>query len=469
MTSRSDEKAPAADPDTVEDTLLGLADPGDAALEPDVALSERGPSKLRALASSLSAKEGLARNVVMMVIWQGANYLAPLLTFPHLARTLHPAGFGKFGVYLLIASWMTIVSDWGTNMTGARAIAQAKARDGAIEAPFWNIFLLRIAVVAIVLAGVLAYLLATRASGEEWLLLLAAWSVILGNALTVSWCLQGLERLDGFATAALVGRLAAVPATILLVQRADQVWLAIAIQGFGGLVIGLVSILILYRSRRIRHFSASLGGIVEEARGGLPIFLTTVSHGLYSSTATLMLGWLQGPAATGIFVAADRLRLAAQNVVQPLGQAIFPRVSRLVVTDRPAAVRLIRLWAMGQITVMGLGSLMLALLSPFVVEIVAGKAFAASAGVLAILAPVIAVYACNNVLGRQTLMPFGHDKAYGRIGVATAVVNVCVMPPLVYWWGAKGAALGVLVTEGFVLVCCLAVIRRHRILAISPR
>jgi O-antigen/teichoic acid export membrane protein len=457
------------DVDPIGDALLGVADPGDASLKPAASEGREAnvpQGRARALLDSLRSKEGLARNVLLMLLWQGANYLAPLLTFPHLARTLHPTNFGKFGLYLLIAGWMTIVSDWGTNMTGARAIAQARARTGEIDEPFWNIFLLRFAIVMVVLFLAVGYLTVTEASREEWLLLLSAWSMILGNALTVSWCLQGLERLDAFASAALVGRLATVPATILLVRTADQVWLAVALQGLGGILIGLTSMLILYRSRRITRFSANLSGMVREMRNGFPVLSTTVSHGLYSSTATLTLGWLHGPAATGVFVAADRIRMAAQNVVQPVGQAIFPRVSRLVVTDRDAAVRLIHALAKIQGAVMAFGCIALIVLSPYVVGFLAGPAFSASVPVLCILAPTIAVYATNNVLGRQTLMPFGYDKVFGRIGVTTAVVNVLIMPPLVYFFSANGAATGVLVTESFILICCVTVIWRERILSL---
>ena len=103
-------------------------------------------SRLRA---SLAAKGGMGRNLLAMIIWQGANYLAPLLTFPHLARTLHPEGFGLMGIYLVVGGWMTILSDWGTVYTGSRLIAQERARTGDIDQPFWNIFVFRLLIVAV--------------------------------------------------------------------------------------------------------------------------------------------------------------------------------------------------------------------------------------------------------------------------------------------------------------------------------
>ena len=422
------------------------------------------------LYASLRNRRGLARNLLVMVFVQGVNYLAPLLTFPHLARTLHPAGFGQYGIYLLIGGWMTIASDWGTNLTGARLIAQRNALAGDIDEAFWNIFFLRLAIVILILAGVAAYLGATRANFEQVLLLVSAWTMILGNALTVSWCLQGLERLDAFATAAVIGRLFTVPATILLVRHADQVWLAVAVQGIGGVIIGAASIIILKRSGAVKRLRWSWRGCVRQWQEGLPILVSTASHGLFSSTSTALLGFLRGAYATGLFIAADRIRLAAQGTVLPINQALYPRLSRLAVTDPRQAVRTIRILLVAQGTVMAIGCLLLAIFAPLVIRVIAGPGYEQSVPVLRILAFAIGIYVTNAVLGGQTLMPFGFSREFGRINFYTALFNVTVMPGLVYYWGPSGAAVGVLGTECFMLLCYSFVIFRKRLLAIDgPR
>jgi O-antigen/teichoic acid export membrane protein len=401
-----------------------------------------------------------------MLVWQGANYLAPLLTFPHLARTLQPAGFGQLGLYLLIGGWMTIVSDWGTNLTGAKEIAQSNARVGEIDEPFWNIFVLRLAIAGVLLAGVILFLLLTRANGAEWLLLLAAWSMIMGNALTVSWCLQGLERLDSFAMAALVGRLFTVPATLFFVRHEGQAWVAVTIQGAGSIVIGLMSIYLLSRTGRIRQWRWSASGSRAHFIDGFPVFVSVFSHGLYSSTSTAMLSWLHGKAVTGIFVCADRLRLALQGLVTPISQAIFPRVSRLAATDRRAAIKTIRMTVLVLGGGMGVMCLILATFAPLIVRLVAGPSFAPSATVLRILAPTIFLVAINNIIGYQTLVPFGKQKTFARITGATALVNVAIVPVLVYFGAAIGAAAGVLATEAFMLLCNIVSIVRNQTLAL---
>ena len=426
----------------------------------------KGATTWQKFGRSLRASDGVGRNLVAMVIWQGANYLAPLITFPHLARTLHPEGFGLMGIYLVVGGWMTIVSDWGTVFTGSRLIAQDMASTGNIDRSFWNIFALRWMIVIALLVGAIGWLVATHADRGHVLLLLSAWMIIFGNALTVSWCLQGMERLDAFATASLAGRVLTVPATILLVRHADQVWLAVLIQGLGGVVIGLVSLIILLRSRVIRSFSFSWRGCWDQCRDGAPVLLATASHGLYSSTATACLGYVSGTHATGIFVAADRIRLAAQGIAQPVGQALYPRISRQVVTDRAAAVRTIRYQLIGFALILVPVCLGLELSAGLIMRLVAGPAFTVSIPVLRIHAITVGVYALNCVLGWQTLMPFGHTKIFSRGTILAAVVNLVIMPLLVMAGGSVGAAIGVLLTEVVLLLYYSFFVRRLGLLSV---
>lgn len=423
---------------------------------------------LKSLARIFASKEGVGRNMFFMVVSQAANYLAPLLTFPHLARVLRPEGFGVYGIFMLVGGWMTIVSDWGTNYSGARIIAQTRALTGNIDEVFWNIFFLRIAIALALLAGVVAYMLLVDREPGRYLLFLAAWSIILGNALTVSWCLQGLERLDAFATASLIGRLFTVPATILLVSRPDQAWLAVLILGAGGCVIGLTSLYILYRSRAIKKFHFSPSGSFAHLIEGAPILVSTASHGLYSSTATILLGYLGGAHMTGLFVAADRIRIAAQGAVQPIGQALYPRISRLAVTDKLAAIRTIRLLAFWQTLLIFSGCVILFVFAPLIIRIIAGRGYEGSIGILQILAFTVLAFATNAILGWQTLLPFGFTKQFGRVNLVAAIFNVVACSVLIYNFGAYGAAFGVLATECCMTLQYIVIILRNRILAASP-
>lgn len=423
--------------------------------------------KLARLRGSLTSRGGFARNMGAMIVWQGANYLAPLMTFPHLSRTLGPAGFGLLGIYLMIGGWMLIVSDWGTNMSGSKAIAQARSLSGEIDEPFWSIFVLRMVIAGLLLVGVIGFLIVTRSNRQEWILLLAAWSMILGNALTVSWCLQGLERLDSFATAALVGRLVTVPATLLLVRHADQAWLAVAIQGGGSIAIGIASLAMLMRIGGVKRWVWAPSGSWEQLKHGFPVFMSVFSYGLCSSSPTMTLGIFHGQVVTGIYVCADRLRQAINGLINPISQVIFPRVSRLAVSDRPAAVRTIR----GVLLIQGLGMTavagVLAIFAPIIIRIIAGPQFEGSIVVLRIMSATIVLAAVNNVIGIQTLLPFGRQKALSKVVFMATAVNIVVMLALTKFGGSTGAAVSMLITEAFMTVCFLVITIRNRLLFVG--
>lgn len=409
---------------------------------------------------------GMGRNLVAMLVWQGANYLAPLLTFPHLTRVLHPAGFGLLGLYLLIGGWLTIASDWGTNMSGAREIAQEKASGGDISQVFWSIFSLRIIIAAALLIGVAAIASFPTISRLDKLLLFSAWTMALGNALTVSWCMQGLERLDAFAGAAIMGRLFTVPATILLVHRADEVWVAVAIQGGGSIVIALASIFLLWRTGQIGKWSWSAAAVLAQAKRGFPILVSVASHGVNSSTAAVMLNGFQGAAATGVFLCADRLRQAVQGLVQPINQAVFPRISKLAVTDRISSVHLIYKVAALQLFGMSIICSAIIYFAKPIIFAVSGKAFVDSVFVLQVLMMGVILFVYNNVLGTQSLLSYGYSKVFGAVNAASCAVNVIAMALLTISGSFRGAALASVATELAMAIGYTIVIVRKNVLTL---
>jgi O-antigen/teichoic acid export membrane protein len=416
----------------------------------------------------LLGKASVGRNVISMLIWQGANYIAPLITFPHLARVLNPSGFGQLGLALAIAGYVTIISDWGTNFSGSRQIAQARAKNEEISEIFWNIFITRIVAIFIILILTIIYIISFNLSWHLTFLIISAWTIPFGSALTVNWCLQGLERLDAFATAALIGRLFTVPATILLVSRSDHAWVAVLIQGCGGILIGCASLYLLSKTASLAPPAFSLQACKNQLQLGLPFFLSNASHGIYSTSSTVILGIVKGNQATGIFVAADRLRVAAQGLLTPISQSLYPRMSRLAVADPIRAKNNARLLIKIQCGSMAVIALFIMAFSDWIVQIIAGPEYPGSSDVLRILCLSTVISAANNVLSLQVLFPFGFQKYTSIVSIIATVFNLSVVFILVNLFSFYGAALGSFLTELFIFILYVAIITKMKIFHEEP-
>jgi PST family polysaccharide transporter len=85
-------------------------------------------------------------------------------------------------------------------------------------------------------------------------------------------------------------------------------------------------------------------------------------------------------------------------------------------------------------------------------KLIWGKNYLMSVPIIRLLAFIPFISAMNNMLGIQTMLSFGMDKLFSRIVLLAAVLDVALIVPLVSMFGARGAALTVVLTELYIMV-----------------
>ncbi len=415
-------------------------------------------SDVAAAAPAEDARRGLVvRNVVSLAAWQASNSLLPLLTYPYLTRVLDVRGYGEFGFSFGIAAYAVLVTDWGFGLSASGEVARHRDDPERLSAIVWG----TLAAKALLAFGSLAALgvAAVAIPGLRPMapVLAGAAGMVVANVLTVYWCLQGLERLGRFAVAALLCRAAVVPLTFLLVRDPGDAWLAAALLSGGGIAAGLVSLLLLWRLQLIRPPARSDLDVGARIRSSWHLFLANASANLYTTTNVVLVGALLGPVAAGLYTAADRLRAAAQNVIQPISQAAYPRSTRLMQQSREAGFAFARQVLLAQVAVTGMVSIVLFFGAPLIIRLLAGEGYDGSVRVLQVMAPMPALIGISDSLGVQVLLPLGLKARFSAIRVQAGVLNLVVVAGLILALGVTGAALGTVIAEVFILVSMLVV------------
>jgi O-antigen/teichoic acid export membrane protein len=405
-------------------------------------------------------RQRLAGNMASMIAWQIASYVIPLLTFPYLTRVLDLKGYGEFAFSFSLVTYISLITDWGFSLSASGEIARSAGDRERITYIFWHTLLAKCALLgACLLALGLAVLSVPMLRGMAPVLA-AASLLAVANALTVNWCLQGLERLGAFATAAMIGRALTVPATFLFVHDRGDAWIAALVQSGGGLAAAAISMLLLLRTHAVARPMISLAGVTGQLRDGWHLFLSTAAVNLYTTTNAAVLGFLAGPAGLAPYSAADRLRAAAQGVIQPISQAVYPHSNRLMAQDRAAGFRFARKLLLWQGLFTLVVSLVLLAGAPLIVRILAGPRFEAAVPILRVLAFIPMLVGISNVLGVQVMLPLGHKAPFSRILTGAAVVNLILVLPLTWAFGAMGTAAGTLAAEIFVVAAMLRALVR---------
>ena len=131
---------------------------------------------------------------------------------------------------------------------------------------------------------------------------------------------------------------------------------------------------------------------------------------------------------------------------------------------------LLRLALFGTAAITVCGAAALWFIAPWLINTVLGNAYADMTPVLRALCLFIPLQACNIVLERQILVPFGQEKARTIVQATVAIFSLPVAALLGNFWGLAGGACLPVLLEGcmmlgfvpFVLRCCPEIVYRPK-------
>jgi PST family polysaccharide transporter len=407
--------------------------------------------------------------------------LAPLLTTPWLARTLGPAAWGPVLVAQGLAGLLTLLVEYGFDLTATREVARLRAgHDAPAPAAFAALVgsvtgarALMIPVAALLTLGTIALVPALRA---QPLLAWLAWGTAAVRGLTPFWYFQGAER-PAVAVGLDTGlKLLAAIAVVPYVRGPDDAVRALA---FPALAAAIGAAALFWQVHRElgasgAAISVTWGDAIRQLRAARDVFLFRAAASLYQHANLLLVGLLGSPAAVAAYGGADRIVRAAVNTLHPLTLAFFPRNSRSAV--RPVTSPTPDGEAHGSAGIsdsdtlpqtaqwiVGAGAswtLVLLLGAPRIVAGLLGPGYADVVPTLRRLAPLPALIAVGTVLGIHWAIPTGHERAFRRIVVVAGVINLALGVLLVPRVGAVGMTTAVVLAECLVVLALLRLWRR---------
>ncbi len=409
-------------------------------------------------------KPRLRDNILALGIVQLSNYIIPLVTLPYLTRVLGPKAYGKVAFAQVLMAYFILLIDYGFSWSATRKISVHRADRAYISRVFvgtWAAqWLLVFGAAALVTAIVWA---SARLRPDAWMYA-AAFTLVLGNALFPIWFLQGLERLKVVAGLQLVTRLLAlIPIFLFVKEPADAVYVP-AIQGGGVMLGGVLALVWIKQTNLLDWHWPNWRAITQELGEGLPLFGSRLSVSLYTTLIPLTLGWIAGPVALAHYNLADKIRTAAQSLLGPLSQALYPRMAHLFITDSNAAVHLLKRSFLAVLLIAGGASAMLWLLATPLVVLLGGKQFSSAASVLRWLAFCPLAIALSNLFGVQALLAMGRQRIINITALSVGITTAFLCWPIILHFQGNGAAAVLLSAETVIAItyfyASLRVIRR---------
>jgi O-antigen/teichoic acid export membrane protein len=195
--------------------------------------------------------------------------------------------------------------------------------------------------------------------------------------------------------------------------------------------------------------------IVDAIKESWTLFLSSASGGIFASSLVVVLGWVSDITTVGYFVGGLNLIKAAQGLLAPISQVVFPRLSHLFVHAKNEAILALRKVFIFQSVLTLLMGITLFLLAPFLLPLLMGENFSDSIKVFQIMTPLIFLGGLSNLLGQQILVTLGYHRAYAVIGFCIGSIGIMLLGILGYFFYADGAAVSLVFSEILVILTML--------------
>lgn len=395
--------------------------------------------------------KNLLKNILSLLAVQGANYLIPLLTLPFLVVTLGPKAFGNLSFSLAVVQYFVLLVDYGFSLSATRQISTASETKNKISSIFWNVMACKI---ILFIASIIILFVLINSSNyikSNSVVIVYSLGLVLGNLLFPVWLFQGLEKMGIVSIINIVTKFLSVPLIFLIVKEPQDDRIVALIYSVVATLAGVISLVMTAKLNLIGKIAVTFSDVKFQFANGWHLFISGASVSLYTTSVTVILGFVAGPHAVGFFTSADKIRQAFQGLIVPVSQACFPRINAVLTQNREKGIQLIKtlfkLQSLGTLLI----SICLFIGAPYIIKILYGTDYNNSITVLKILAFCPFLVGVSNVLGIQTMLPMGYAKEFSKILLIAGFISLAAIYPLTKCFKEDGAASSVLLTESLVV------------------
>ena len=268
----------------------------------------------------------IATNYFSLSILQIANYILPLLTLPYLVRVLGAEKFGLIMFAQALATILTVLVDFGFNLSGTREVSVARNEREKLSEIFSAIMIIKIFL--IFLAFLILFIIVNvfpRFSADADVYILS-FGIVIGQALFPVWFFQGIEKMK---VVTLINILAKVIFTVLvfvLVKVESDYILVPFFNSLGFIVAGTLGLFLSLKYVRVKSPSFDL--IKQLLFESSSLFVSNFATMLYTYGNVFILGIFTGNTVVGVYSSMEKLILAIKNIFTPLYQALYPWLTK---------------------------------------------------------------------------------------------------------------------------------------------
>ncbi|MCM3763518.1 flippase [Neobacillus niacini] len=396
--------------------------------------------------ATMAKEKSLKVNFILNFIRVLMLIIFPLITFPYASRVLLPSGIGKVNFAISVVSYFLLFASLGINTYGIREAAKLRNDRSQLTKLVKELFTINL------FFSILAYLLLFLAlwliphfSGYRMLLLICSIQIVAA-AIGVEWLYSALEEYTYITIRSIAFQILSLILLFTFVKDSgDYVNYAMItiIASSGSYILNFIN------SRKyINWFEKSKLDLKKHMKPILVIFSLNLSVNIYTNLDSVMLGFIKGDVAVGLYTAAVKIIKIVGMLITSLGAVLLPRLAFYLNENRESEFDELIKKSLNFVLLLSIPAVIgLSLLSRPIILIFSGEAYLPALIPMQILAPIILLTSISNLTGMQILVPSNRERLLVISVTASAITNFVLNLFFIPKYGVIGASIATLVAE----------------------
>lgn len=386
-------------------------------------------------------------NAFSLFILQGTNYILPLILFPYLVRVLGIENFGLLAFATATIAFFRGIVAYGFDLSGTQQIAINQTEQRKITEIFNSI--LAVKAILVILSFILLVLLTALIDKiyVHWEVFLYTFLIVIGDALFPTWFFQGMEKMKLITYIRIIYKSLFVLMVILMVKTQDDYILVPLIDGIGAILAGIAALILVKKDFNISFKFPKFYDVIFQFKNSWNIFLSLMAVHFYTSINIFVLGLLTNNQAVGYYALADKIYGAIRGLLIPVNQALFPFLSKQYIQNKLSYYKMIKKISIVYFIALVSLSVLTFIFSQNIVDLISGKNFNESIGLLKIFSITI-LFAIGGFYS-SLLIVKSKSKDLSKITFYAMILNLMLLYPSIYWYGIFGLAYQFLIVQVF--------------------
>lgn len=392
----------------------------------------------------------IVRNATKLVFVQSTNYLFPLIALPFLLLNLGDEAFTQLMVSQAIVQYFVLLVTYGFNYTTTKEVSVYRDNKTKLTQIFYTTLLSKIFLLGVSLSIILILFNSVDYVNQLGSLLVVCTVRLVGEAVFPLWFFQGTEKMNFIVISSTISKAISFAFLFLMVEKPDDVIISAFLLSLPTFISGVVALFYIKKIKVVYGFYFSYADIVNNLKQSFPIFISSAISSVYTNSAILIASIFFPASSSAAFAAADKLRLAVQNLLEPVSSAIYPRCSKEIASG--VSIKFVlKKYASPFICIGLVFSLVMGLVGDDLALLYfSGNILAADIFQAMFILPL--VISASLVFGYWILVPIGASKLLVKIYGMGSVVFVASVYPLVSYLSVLGLVISIVLTESVIVL-----------------